>query len=157
MCGSIQSQFGVQVPFFSRDQSLTLSTLPVPCWGITLYAKWARMSSCHVLGVSCDGVAAVRERGGFSCGASVSTSHASAAQAPPRDQVTSVSHNWVFFLVGRKVVFLVSQPDKRACLPCIAPQAWSTLPMACIACSPGKMSFHVKFHFLRAPSQGHGS
>ena len=77
-------------------------------------------------------------------------------QAPPRDQVTSVSHNWVFFLVGRKVVFLVSQPDKRASLPCIAPQAWGTLPMACIACSPGKMSFHVKFHFLRAPSQGHG-
>lgn len=154
MCGSIQSQFGVQILFFSHDQSLTLSALPEPCCGITLYAKWARMASCHVLGVSRDGVAAVRDRGCFWCGASVSSMplllYPGSTPGPGHLCIPQLS-------LFPSSVSVVPQPDKRVCLPCIAPQAWGTLLVACIACSPGKMSFHVKFHFLRAPSQGHGS
>lgn len=74
-------------------------------------------------------------------------------QAPPWDQVTSVPQLSLF----PSCVSVVPQPDKRACLPCTEPQDWGALPVACIACSPGQMSFHVNFHFLRVPSQGHGS
>ena len=100
MCGSTQSQFGAQVPFSSHNQSLALSSLPVPCCGITrwqvglhglLPCVWGELwwNGCHQ-----------RPRLFLMwCFCKTNHGHCCPTQVPLWDKVTSVSHNWVFSLV----------------------------------------------------------